>query len=68
MLVKKKIKSEVDRLNKKKKSVLSAVNNLNNINEGNQILINNFVNNDTNKTMNIKLKDKTIKKNKRCCC
>jgi hypothetical protein len=60
----KKIKSEVDRLNKKKKSVLSAVN----INEGNQILINNFVNKDTNKTMNIKLKDKTIKKNKRCCC
>ena len=64
----KKIKSEVDRLNKKKKSVLSAVNKLNNINEGNQILINNFVNKDTNKTMNIKLKDKTIKKNKRCCC
>jgi len=59
-----KIKSEIDKLNKKKKSVLSAVN----INEGNQILINNFVNNDTNKTMNIKLKDNEIKKKKRCCC
>ena len=59
-----KIKSEIDKLNKKKKSVLSAVN----INEGNQILINNFVNNDANKTMNIKLKDNEIKKKKRCCC
>ena len=59
------IKNEIDRLGKKKKSVLSA----HNIKESKKVLFNNYVN-DTNKTINIKLKEEEqeIKKKKKCCC
>ena len=61
----KKIKNEINRINKKK-SVLSAINI--NTGEGNKILYNNFVN-DTNKSIHLKLQENVNeKKKKKCCC
>ena len=61
----KKIKTEINRINKKK-SVLSAINI--NTEGGNKILYNNFVN-DTNKSIHLKLQENVNeKKKKKCCC
>ena len=61
----KKIKTEINRINKKK-SVLSTINI--NTGGGNKILYNNFVN-DANKSIHLKLQENVNeKKKKKCCC